>query len=274
VSVKPTRLAVHRLVTGLDGRVPLVLLHGFTGDSTTWDRLVPHLGPDRPVLAVDLVGHGQSEAPADSRAYTVAKTVSSVRHALRAAGLVRAHWLGYSMGGRVALHMAITVPGAVSSLVLVGTTPGIQDPAERRQRRRDDEAWAASLEREGLAAFVDRWMARPLFATQQRLGQAYLAATRAQRMTNRPHALAHTLRHMGTAVMRSLWPRLHDLTAPVLLVNGAEDARFDGVAAAMALRLPSAQRLVVRGSGHAVHVEAPAALAARVQDFLRGLGGE
>jgi 2-succinyl-6-hydroxy-2,4-cyclohexadiene-1-carboxylate synthase len=294
----PDRPVLHvaRLVRGDRRRVPLVLLHGFTGDVTTWERLVPQLSADRTVLAVDLVGHGRSEAPDDPRAYTMDATVAAVLAAVAAvAGAVatdpiegggtghavtragtdpfsggpRAHWLGYSMGGRVSMNLAITAPAVVASLTLIGASPGIADPSARAERARADEALADRIERDGIAAFVDLWMDNPLFATQARLGADYLAAARAQRLRNRPHALALTLRGMGTGAMRPLWDRVDAIHAPVLLVNGAEDPKFDAITARMGDRLPRARRLVVPAAGHAVHVEAPDVLAAALRSFLR-----
>ena len=135
------RLHVARGIDGAPHAVPLVLLHGFTGDATTWDSLVGHLGANRPVLAVDLVGHGQSEAPDDPGAYTMPATVDAVLAAVaavadgpRVGGATRAHWLGYSMGGRVALNLTLVAPGAVAGLVLIGASPGIADPTARTDR--------------------------------------------------------------------------------------------------------------------------------------------
>lgn len=263
------RLHLRRLVRGRPGAVPLVLVHGFTGDATTWAPLQPHLDPARPACAIDLVGHGRSPAPDDPSAYTLAAAVAAVADTLDAAGIARAHWLGYSMGGRVALRLALDHPGRVASLALVGASPGIPDPIARAERVAADHALADFVETAGLAAFVERWMANPLFATQSRLGPAFLASARAQRLRNRPHALAHTLRGMGTGVMEPLTNRLGAVRAPVLVVAGELDPKFRAIAAALAARLPDAEVAIIPGAGHAVHAEAPAALAARLRAFLQ-----
>lgn len=262
------RLHLRRLIPGRPGAVPLVLVHGFTGDTTTWDALAPHLDPRRPAAAVDLVGHGRSPVPEDPAAYTMRATVAAVVATLDAAGIARAHWLGYSMGGRVALRLALDHPDRVVSLALVGASPGIDDPAARAERARTDAALADGILSAGLEAFVDRWMADPLFATQARLGAARLAASRAQRLRNRPHALALTLRGMGTGADAAVTDRLAGLAVPTLVVAGAEDGKFCAIAAAMAARIPGARTAIVPGVGHAVHVEAPAALADVVEAFL------
>jgi len=259
-----------------------VLLHGFTGDSTTWAHLGSELGDERPVHGIDLVGHGRSEAPVAAAAYTIASTIRSVVRAVSDLGsalpesaplapgpVPSSHWLGYSMGGRVALSLALAEPGAVASLVLVGASPGLADPVARAARVAADTTLADAVERDGLEAFVDQWMRHPLFASQARLGPDFLAGARAQRLRNRAHALAHTLRGMGTGAMPPLWDRLDEVRVPVLLVHGALDGKFAALAHDMATRLPDARVLAVPDAGHAVHVEAPAALAAAVRGFLR-----
>ena len=269
-----TRLHVTRLVEGNELSLPLLLLHGFTGDSTTWSDLVACLGPERVVLGVDLVGHGRSPAPEDPAEYTMPAVVASVAATVRAAGVERAHWLGYSMGGRVALHLALAEPSLVQCLILVGASPGIPDPAARAERVAQDVALAAFIRREGIEAFVDRWMAHPLFASQARLGDAHLARMRAQRVGNRPAALARVLEGMGTGAMEPVVDRFGEIQVPVLLAAGAEDAKFSQLARHMAERLPRAEMVIVPGAGHAVQVEAPRALAAAVEAFLRRVEGE
>jgi len=266
-------LHVQRLADGPASRRPVVLLHGFTGDTSTMVRLAEALaedGPARAIWAVDLVGHGRSPAPDDPAAWSVPAQARAVAAALAGRGVERAIWLGYSMGGRVALAAAAGLAERVEALVLVGVSPGLADGRERAARRAADEALAASIERDGVAAFVDRWMALPLFATQDRLGPAHRERMRAQRLANRPEALAASLRLAGTGAMEPLWDALPALAMPVLLVAGELDAAYRALADAMAASLPRAVRADVAGSGHAVPLEAPAALAARVARFLEG----
>lgn len=266
-----TWLHVARLIhpESTDIPLPLVLLHGFTGDATTWSDLIPHLDPHRPTCAIDLVGHGQSDAPDDPRAYSMDAAVASVLAAASAAGIGRAHWLGYSMGGRVALNLALAAPERVASLLLIGASPGIDDPAARAARAAEDAALADFIETAGLEAFVERWMAQPFFASQARLvGPERLARARAQRLRNHPLALALTLRGMGTGTMEPLGERLREIHAPVLIVAGEADAKFRAIAEAMRTRLPRAEVHITPSAGHAVQVEAPEDLGAAVRAFL------
>lgn len=271
-----TPLHVVRLAIGPSTRRPIVLLHGFTGDTSTMVRLAEAIaenGPCRTIYAVDLVGHGRSPAPDDPAAWTIPAHARSVAAALAARGVSRAVWLGYSLGGRVALTAAAMLPALVDALVLVSATPGLSDAAERAARRTADEALADDVLRDGVPAFVERWMAQPLFASQARLGDAHLAGMRDQRLANRAEALATSLRLAGTGAMPPLWDDLPRIAAPTLLVAGGLDAKYTALAEAMAAALPRVLRADVAGCGHAVPAEAPAALAATAALFLAAAPG-
>ena len=188
-------LGLHAEVAG-DGP-PIVLLHGFTGAADTWRGLIPALAADRTVIAPDLVGHGRSDAPADVERYRMARAAADLVALLRLLGHERAAWLGYSLGGRTALHVAARHPDAVTALVLEGASPGIADADERAARVEADEAMADRIERDGVEAFVDAWERVPLFASQLALPEATRAAIRATRTANTPTGLANSLRGMG-----------------------------------------------------------------------------
>ncbi len=251
---------------------PVLLLHGFTGSSRSMRATAESLGPEFRSVCVDLVGHGRSEAPSRPDAYAMERCVAQLDALLDALALPRVHLLGYSMGGRVALSLCAAHPERVSSAVLVGATAGIEAPEQRAARRRSDEALAARIEERGVASFVDDWMRQPLFASQRRLGVAALAAARAQRLENRPHGLAHSLRGMGTGAQASLWGRLSGIRVPICLVVGEEDAKFRAIATALEERLPEARLEAVRDAGHAVHLEQPRAFATLTRRFLAECG--
>jgi len=262
--------AVEHGGAGAPGAAPLLVLHGFTGCAEAMEEVAQALSADgaRRVVCLDLVGHGGSASPADPAAYGMARCTAQVTAAARELGLGRPHMLGYSMGGRVALSLCAARPGAFRSAVLVGATPGLADAAEREARVSADEALAAGLERDGLEAFVERWMALPLFAGERRRGEAFLARQRALRLANDPRGLAASLRGMGTGAMPPLHAALPATSLPVLLVTGGRDEKFCGIAAEMAVALPDARRVTLSGVGHAAHLEAPEAFAARVREFL------
>jgi len=245
----------------------LLLLHGFTGTGATWDGLVPTLSRQFRTLAPDLIGHGETGAPPDPARYRMERCVADLLALLDALEADRCHVLGYSMGGRVALHLALAAPERVLTLVLEGASPGIPDPAERAQRVQQDEALAAFIEREGVAAFAERWERMPIFDSQRRLPAAVRAALRAQRLQHTGIGLANSLRGMGAGAQEPVVERLSELTMPCLLVAGELDDKYRGLVAAMAARMPRAETAVVPGAGHNVHLEKPEAFLERVLAF-------
>ncbi len=252
---------------------PVVALHGFTGACESLAGVAERLREHHHVVRVDLVGHGASEAPRALAPYAMKACAAQLDALCDALGLGAPHWLGYSMGGRAALAVAAFHPARVRSLLLVGASAGLAGAAERAARVREDESLAESIERDGLAAFVERWMALPLFASQARLGAEALAAARTQRLRNRPHGLANSLRGMGTGAQPPLHDALARLAAPACFVAGAEDAKFRAIAAQLAALLPRGEARVVDGAGHAAHLEAPGAFAALALDFFARADG-
>ncbi len=271
-----SRVAVNGVHYHVDRRgsgPALLLLHGFTGSIVTWADLAPRLADRFDTVAVDLLGHGASDAPPDPARYRMERCVADLVALLDALDLPRAAVLGYSMGGRVALHLALAAPARVGALVLESASPGILDAAERAARRASDAALADLLEREGIAAFVDRWERLPLWASQASLPREARARLRAQRLANRPEGLAGSLRGLGAGEMAPVHDRLGALGMPALLVAGALDGKYRALAESMAAAMPRARVAVVPGAGHAVHLERPEAFLRAVGAFLEEVAG-
>ena len=241
---------------------PVVILHGFTGSAAGMAEMAAGLRGDYRTVRIDLVGHGQSDAPDAVSAYSMKSCVAQLAAAARSLDLHPAHWIGYSMGGRVALALCAWHPELAASAVLIGTRAGIAETAARAQRIRDDEALANRIERDGVPAFVDHWMALPLFASQSRLGCKTLATARERRLANRAHGLANSLRGMGAGAQPFLGAQLAQLHTPICLVVGEEDTRFGAVAEGLARELPRARVARIPAAGHAAHLENP-------DEFLR-----
>lgn len=222
----------------------LALVHGFTQTRRCWGPVADALAEDHELVLVDAPGHGRS-ADADLDLVAGGRAMADL------AG--PATFLGYSMGGRFALHAALERPDAVRGLVLVGATAGIDDPDERARRRGEDEDRARRIEEIGVEAFLDEWMALPLFA-----GLSAEAGCREERLENTAAGLASSLRRAGTGTQVPSWDRLADLTMPVLVVAGADDAKFAALGHRMAERIgPSAQVALIEGAGHTAHLEQP-----------------
>ncbi len=226
--------------------VRLLLLHGFTATGRSWDRVRALIAPGQydEVLAPDLAARPFADA--------VAALAQPGPYALA----------GYSMGGRLALHLALREPHLVTRLVLVSTTAGLDDPAERARRRAADEGLARSIEREGVAAFARRWASTPLFAGQP---PAVAAAAHEDRLRRTAAGLAAELRLMGTGTMPPVWDRLGELAVPTTVVAGERDAKFRALAERLAAALPDAALVIAPGAGHAVHLERPDVVAAALR---------
>jgi len=247
-----------------------LLVHGFTGSSDAWGERILRALTDagRRVLAVDLPGHGASDTPEDPRRYALSRVAADLVEVLEHRGLPRADWIGYSMGGRIALGAAVLHPERVRSLVLEGASPGIEDEEDGAERRRADEDLADRIPAEGLERFVDDWMAKSIFRTQQRLSEDQLRRERERRLECDPVGLANTLRGLGTGHQPSFWDELGEIRAPTLLLTGAEDEKFSRTATRMAKRIPKAEHIPVAGAGHTVHLERPGAWLDAVTGFL------
>jgi len=230
----------------------LVLLHGFSGTRHAWDRVLTYLPAERySPLALDLPGHGeQVDAP---RPITFAGCVESVLER----SPERFVLAGYSMGGRIALHVALAAPERVERLVLISATAGIDDPAERALRRDHDRRLADEIAQGTIERFVASWRSQRMFAGDP---PEVDALARADQSRNRPDGIAAALRGIGTGEMQPLWERLGELTMPVAIVVGERDTKFHAPGRRMAELLPHATVTVVSG-GHVLPLENPAAVA-------------
>lgn len=241
---------------------PLILLHGFTQTCRSWDPFLESLatrhGTLPTIVRVDLPGHGGSgdvSADLPTTADLVVETCGS--------GL----YCGYSMGGRVALHIAVQHPHVVRALITIGATAGILDVSERNHRRAADDDLADTIESIGTTAFIDQWLAQDMFS-----GLPKSDTDLAQRQSNSASGLAASLRLAGTGTQEPLWSFLHDLTMPTLFLAGANDQKFSAVADAMAHAVGREARSEhIPDSGHSAHLENPIRTAEAISSFLNSL---
>jgi 2-succinyl-6-hydroxy-2,4-cyclohexadiene-1-carboxylate synthase len=213
----------------------LVLVHGFTQTASSWSGIVQRLaGHD--VITPDIVPRGDLWQTAESLAAYGPRT-----------------FVGYSMGGRLALHLALQRPDVVERLVVLGATGGIDDDEERAARRTSDEALAQSIETDGVDAFLERWLSQPMFAN----------VPRGDERQRNPEVLMASLRALGTGTQEPLWSRLHELAMPVLVLAGARDEKFVALGQRLAVTIGDNARFeVVPDAGHAAHLEQPHAFVA------------
>jgi 2-succinyl-6-hydroxy-2,4-cyclohexadiene-1-carboxylate synthase len=228
---------------------PLALLHGFTQTGRLWGRFGETLAASYTLVAVDLPGHGGSDAVRADLPTCGGLVADAISDAIGDApcGLV-----GYSLGARVALHVLTQSDLPVSRAVLISATGGIEDPEARATRRRSDEARADDLEASGdVEGFLESWLRGPLF---ERLGDG---ADRAERLRNSAAGLASSLRLCGTGTQEPLWDAIPFIRCPILALAGTDDIRFANHALRLARLAASGLASLVPGGGHAVHLAQP-----------------
>jgi 2-succinyl-6-hydroxy-2,4-cyclohexadiene-1-carboxylate synthase len=230
-----------------------ILLHGFSGDKSSWDEVCRYWQPQPAALAVDLPGHGESASVSDGWQSNLAELQRRLGPMLAEATVV-----GYSLGARVAL--GLVAAGMARQAVLIGVNPGI-GAAEREQRRRSDAEWAQVLRRDGIEGFAARWEAQPLFASQQRARAESRHHRQRIRRAQSADALARSLEEMGLAAMPDYRDRISGLVGQLHLIVGSQDSKFRALAEAMVSEVPGLPLQVIDDCGHDVALERPHELA-------------
>lgn len=245
------------LTAKIAARPTLVCLHGFSGDLTTFNFLSQQTKFN--VLAIDLIGHGQTKSLVHPGHYRMEKIIEELDLVVTKLNLTQFFLLGYSMGGRVALAYSLTYPTKVQGLILESSTPGLKTLAQRQERQRADQHLATTLWQKPLSEFVDYWQAIPLFASQKQLPKAIQHQLRQTRLAQNKYGLALALRYFGTGSQPNYWPKLLELKMPILYIAGQLDQKFYRIGQEFCQRLPAKQVdfKVCVNAGHCIHLEQP-----------------
>jgi 2-succinyl-6-hydroxy-2,4-cyclohexadiene-1-carboxylate synthase len=248
---------------------PLLLLHGFTGESTTWKPFYRDWGKHSKLIIPDLIGHGKTESPHNASRYKMEFAAKDLLGILDQLGIDQVDLLGYSMGGRLALTFAILFPKRVRKLILESSSPGLPSIEEREFRCMKDKELADFIREKGIEVFVDYWEDIPLFSTMKQLPNEINKTIRRQRLSNNPIGLANSLLGMGTGMQPSWWENLNQLQHEILLVTGELDKKFCLIAEKMKKKLKNGAWISIPNSGHANHVEDQEMFGTIVSDFLK-----
>jgi 2-succinyl-6-hydroxy-2,4-cyclohexadiene-1-carboxylate synthase len=238
---------------------PVTLLHGFTQSGRSWHEVITTMPSGWMWTTPDLRGHGETRTKPGAPC-TMDACTADLEALWDHLGIERSHLVGYSMGGRLALHVAARRPQRILSLLTIGAHAGLEEEA-RDGRRRGDEALAQRIETEGLEAFVNYWSSLPLFAGLERRGPSFIAQIRAERMSNHVTGLTDSLRGMGAGAMEPVWDELTTVRFRCTFVAGQLDHGYVASARRLAATVPDGRVEVVLHAGHAVHQERPEAFA-------------
>lgn len=226
-------------------------IHGFTGTPAMWDVLADH---DLPTHGLPILGHGYIADGSETFADEIERLAKALPNQCK-------HLVGYSLGARLALAVALHVPKRIARLSLIGVHPGIEDERQRAQRRQDDQRLSSLLRQDGIASFVETWEALPMWDSQRRLSPEARKRQHTARTSHDAYQLGYSLNALGTGSMPPMWNRLSALSIPVDLIVGALDEKYLAVARRMVQLLPHARLEVIEDAGHNVLLEAPEAVA-------------
>lgn len=239
----------------------LYTLHGFTESDEVWQDVLRDKQLDHKCLL--LPGHGSKPCPANSDMESIAAELAAE---LPAEGV---DLMGYSMGGRIALRIALDHPNKVKRLILISSSPGVRDDNERQERLKRDDALAEILEEDGIGAFVAWWENNPAIKVAKALNPDQEATLRSRRLNHDPAEMANACRCLGQGRMEPLWDRLPELDCPCLLIAGSHDKVYKDMLRDAAELISNATLRIIPVAGHAVHREQPDALIELLQEFIK-----
>lgn len=251
-----------------DKNLPAVLfLHGFLGNGNSWHEIIETLQQSYFCITVDLPGHGQSLSVEESQ-YKMPECAKLIIKIIEKLKINKFSLVGYSMGGRLGLFMALKNPDRLNKVILESSSPGLKTEKERVERQKSDGLLALELEKAPLAEFVEKWYDRPLFIPLKKNKQRFQELLQ-KRLVNAPRGLAGSLRFIGLGAQPPLWEKLKELKGPALLIVGELDAKFQEMARQMSHESKQFKVKSIRDAGHNVHFEQPAEYAQTLKKFLK-----
>lgn len=251
------------------GRRALLCLHGFLGEGRDWETFAESFlerSPQWQVVMIDLPGHSDEEV--DWICPAADEFSQALYDLVVAEGWGGAALAGYSLGGRLGLHAALSSPGVFPVFIGISTTAGIDDEVERSRRIDSDAANALRLRLGGdFEGFLRDWGHQPVFASPARkCGDVEEFVASRQRRD--PLRMAACLETWSSGMMPSKWSGLMDYPGRALLLSGDADGKYTSLAARMQFAFQDAERLCIAGAGHQLLMDKPEVVAIAVASFL------
>lgn len=247
----------------------ILFLHGFTGSSLDWKEIAENIDSRFNIVALDFIGHGKSESPADEKFYSVESIIEQIDESINRITKNKIILAGYSMGGRAALCYANQHQEKLKALILESATPGITSNTVREERIANDENLEKFILDNPIEKFVDYWMNIDLFSSQKKLPGEKLKFVRGNKLKNNPVGLANSLKGFSTGKMLPLFENLKNIRTKTLLISGELDKKFSTISLSMSKLLPLSENIIIKGAGHNTHLEKPKEFLNVVNNFLK-----
>jgi 2-succinyl-6-hydroxy-2,4-cyclohexadiene-1-carboxylate synthase len=259
----------HYSQIGTPSQPTLLFLHGFLGSCHQFLPVMERLAQAFHCIALDLPGHGQTQVLGEAQAYGMAQTAQGIIQFLDQLNINKTHLVGYSMGGRLALYLALQFPERFDRVILESASPGLATETEQSQRRLRDQQLAqqlANLGPDDLPQFLHQWYNQPLFASLHH--HPHFEKIWYQRLQNNPQQLAQSLRYFGLGAQPNLWPHLAQNQVPLLLLVGELDPKFIAINQQIQTQCPLSQLVIMAGCGHNLHLENLVPFGDQIQRFI------
>jgi 2-succinyl-6-hydroxy-2,4-cyclohexadiene-1-carboxylate synthase len=233
----------------------VLFLHGFTGNAEDWFPVFEQMPDKYNYIAMDIVGHGKSDAPGSSSSYTIESIINQIKLVKEHLSKEKIFLLGYSMGGRIALSYAAANPDDLKGLILESASAGIKNDDERQKRYAEDLKLTEFIESHSLEEFIEMWSDQELFNTQRRFSNDKLKKLKKKKSSGSKIGYINSLKGFSTGIMPPVHDKLKKIPLKVLLITGDLDSKFTGINARLAKRFFKAKHKIVRNSGHNTHLE-------------------
>ncbi len=259
--------ALHGIRSGDFNKPPVLFLHGFMGAHDEWNPIMSVIENHFSCLAVDLPGHGMTGSADDPEFYSFPGAATAIVSFLKSSGISRAHIVGYSLGGRLAIYLAIHHPAICDRVIIESSSPGMLNKNQAVMRRNSDDKWASRFEKESLETVLNDWYRQPVFSSLHERPDV-LEKMLQRRMNNRPLELARAIRGFSVGAQRSLWSALRDIQVDMLVLAGESDHKYRQLSERIAAESSRIQSALMSGAGHNAHCEQPEQFAAQCMNWL------
>ena len=242
-------------------------MHGFLGSNSDWQNIINYFSLDYYCIAIDLPGHGLSKVDEANNSYNIENTAKYIIELLHKNDIKKCNLIGYSMGGRIAIFLAIYYSEFFEKIIIESAQPGIMNEFERLQRINHDQKLATKLEEQSFSEFLEFWYNQPVFNTLKK--HKNFANLKKSRLNNNPKNLAKSLLEIGAGVQPSLWGDLKRIKNTCLLIAGEFDTKYQKIFSKMHKEIFSSIFVIIKNAGHNVHFENPEEYAKVIKKFLK-----